>query len=94
MSLSVKEAINKAFEYAKEFYDAKGTPNLKLEGVETLEEKDKEHWLITLGYDTSEFIYRESGYSLFPNVEKEKKREYKNFLINKENGELIWMKRG
>lgn len=74
MSLSVKKAINKAFEYAKEFYDAKGTPNLKLEGVETLEEKDKDHWLITLGYDTTEFIYHKSGYPLFLNTEKEKRK--------------------
>lgn len=87
MTISVKEAVTKAFKYAHEFYKLQEIPQLMLEEVEFDEEK--KNWLVTLGYKSSRTIQRQT---LPLTTEKESLREYKTFRINAENGEFVALK--
>lgn len=87
MTISVKEAVSKAFKYAHEFYKLQEIPQLMLEEVELDEEK--EIWLVTLGYKSTRTIQRQT---LPLTTEKESLREYKTFHINAQNGQFISLK--
>jgi len=93
MTISVKEAVTKAFEYAHDFYKPQEIPQLMLEEVELDEEK--KNWLVTLGYKSPRVIQRQtSGLAgvFQPTTEKESVREYKTFRIDGEDGQFISLK--
>lgn len=91
--LTIKEAVQKAREYADDLYDGEQIKNLLLE--EAVFDEEEKNWLITLGYDSSR-VKREvpSGLaSALTSMSKEETlREYKVFSINGESGNLISMK--
>jgi hypothetical protein len=87
MTISVKEAVSKAFEYAHDLYKPQEIPQLMLEEVELDEEK--KHWLVTLGYKS----YRTIQKQMLPlTTEKESVREYKIFRIDAQDGQFISLK--
>jgi len=92
MTISVKEAVTKAFEYAHDFYKPQEIPELMLEEVELDEEK--KNWLVTLGYKSPRVIQKQtSGLGAFPaTTEKESIREYKIFRIDALDGHFISLK--
>jgi len=91
MTISVKEAVTKAFEYAHDFYKPQEVPELMLEEVELFKDEEKKNWLVTLGYKSSRIIEKqESG--LLGIRERESLREYKTFIIDAEDGQFISLK--
>jgi len=91
MTIPVKEAVTKAFEYAHDFYKQQEIPQLMLEEVELDEEK--KNWLVTLGYKSPRTIQRQTSGGVFPlTTEKESIREYKIFRIDASDGRFISLK--
>lgn len=90
MSLDMKAAVKTAREQAAQLFAEESLPNLALEEIEFDEEK--QHWLVTLGYDSPNRVKRKTtGPSLFPTVEEETQRKYKIFRIDANDGHLIAM---
>lgn len=95
MMLTVKEAVQKAREYAKDFYDDERVKNLLLE--EAVLNEANGQWLITFGYDSSRVIREKPAVeglamAFTASVKEETLRDYKIFIINAENGEFCGMK--
>lgn len=90
MSLDMKAAVQTAREQAAQLFAEESLPNLALEEIEFDEEK--QHWLVTLGFDSPNRVKRKTtGSSLFPSIEEEIQREYKVFRLDSNDGHLISM---
>ncbi len=89
-SISVGNAVKIAKEQAGKLFEGETLKNLALEEVELDDAKNQ--WLVTLGYDSPHLLKRQTGPSLFPTTEEERKREYKVFRIDANDGRLISMK--
>ena len=93
MAIDVKEAVKLAFKYAEELLKAhQKTPNLRLE--EVIFDNEAKQWSITLGYDTADFIETKIENSFVPEkkIKKERKRDYKTFLFDANEGVFSGMK--
>jgi hypothetical protein len=97
--LTVKEAVQKAREYAQDMYEGERVNNLLLE--EAVLDDSQTQWQITFGYDSSrirrikETPLHESLAMFFrskTSVQEETLRDYKTFIINAENGAFGGMK--
>jgi hypothetical protein len=93
--LTVKEAVQKAREYAKEVYEGEHVKNLLLE--EAVLDDSQTQWWITIGYDSSRIVREKpviEGLAMAFNssVKEETLRDYKTFMIDAENGEFKGMK--
>lgn len=93
--LTVKEAVQKAREYAKEVYEGEPIKNLLLE--EAVLDSSQTQWLITFGYDSSRVVREKPAIeglaiALSSSVKEETLRDYKTFIINAENGAFGGMK--
>ncbi|WP_200343371.1 hypothetical protein [Rhodovibrio sodomensis] len=94
--MEVKEAIQKAFEYAKDYEQflapGKGLSALRLEEVD-YNDKDDE-WRITLGFDTGQVRKRASGAPLLPETITQTEREFRTFVLYGQTGEMKKLERG
>ena len=89
--IDVKTAVSKAFEYIRELMPEAELKDLRLEEVEFDEEK--EHWCVTLGFDTGKVVKRNSSPGgLFAETIQEPQRSYKELRIDQESGKFISMK--
>lgn len=86
-NISVGRAVKIAKEQAEMLFEGESLRNLALEEVELDEAKSQ--WLITLGFDSPHILRRKTGPNLFPTTEEERKREYKVFRINADDGALV-----
>lgn len=88
--VDVRSAITDARDYIKEFQSLLDNPleNLRLEEVELT--KDKQHGLITLGYDNPDRL-KNLPALLSPEFQQSS-REYKLFRINSDSGKVEAMK--
>jgi hypothetical protein len=77
--ISVREAVQSATAFARGVLDDTRSGNLRLEEVEIRENPSR--WLVTLSMP---------AINSFGNPSQQ--REYKAFLIDGENGEVLWMK--
>lgn len=90
MGIDIKNAVDAARDEAAELFANEPLVNLALEEIEFDEEK--QHWLVTLGYDSPNRVTRKTtGPSLFPTIEEEIPRKYKLFRIDANDGHLISM---
>ncbi|MGB5834674.1 MAG: hypothetical protein WBG92_22170 [Thiohalocapsa sp.] len=89
-NISVGRAVKIAKEQAEMLFEGETLRNLALEEVELDEPQNQ--WMVTLGYDSPHLLKRKSGPNLFPTTEEERKREYKIFRIDANDGRLISMK--
>lgn len=89
-NISVGRAVKIAKEQAAMLLEGETLQNLALEEVEL--DEDSNQWLVTLGYDSPHFLKRESGPNLFPTTEEERKRKYKVFRVDADEGGLVSMK--
>jgi hypothetical protein len=81
--IDVKQAVRRAFEFAKDFQDVMNAANLTLEEVELT--KDGQLWLVTLGYfDSAEIL---EGHL----TGSERQRRYKLLRIDANSGEVLGM---
>lgn len=78
MPIEPKDAVKKAYEYLSQVMtNPEKMSNVR---VEELEQDATENWHITLSYDiVGDFLF-------------ERKREYKDFLIDKDTGRVTSMK--
>ena len=86
MAIDVKQAVQRAFEHARELYKPQDLQDLRLEAVE-YDELHKE-WKITVGFDTGKTIKKKSGMNLFPETSYETQRAYKEFYIDEKTGAM------
>ena len=91
-TISVKEAVQNAFDYIRDLIPKNQLKNLMLEEVEFHQSRNE--WLITVGYDSFHDIEKIDPTSIFvgQRVIKERKRVYKIIRINASNGSVISMK--
>ena len=89
-STSVGNAVKIAKEQAEMLFEGENLKHLALEEVEL--DDTRNQWLVTLGYDSQHLLKRQTGPNLFPTTEEERKREYKVFRIDADDGHLISMK--
>lgn len=88
--VDMKSAVRAARQYALDLFESETLPNLALEEIE-FDESSKQ-WQVTLGFDSPHKIKRKTnGPSLFPTIEEEVQREYKQFNIDAEDGHLVSM---
>jgi len=87
--LSVREATAVAAESFDEFYQDEPFEDIRLEEVERVEEEGNPFWLITLGYvDKSGSTDRGAMNIVLPRSI----RSYKQFKIDADMGDVVWMK--
>ena len=79
--ISVKQAVEKAAEFAKGLLDDARAGELRLEEVEIIQPADGKRWLITLSMPQINAFG-------FPS----KEREYKTFKVDGETGDVLSMK--
>ena len=84
MAIGVKEAVQHAFQHAKQLYADTTIKNLLLEEVEFWEEDNE--WHVTLGFDAGRRTEKVTGTALLPDRTYEMVREYKIFYIDGEDG--------
>ena len=90
MSIDIKSAVQSARQHALGLFEPEALPNLALEEI-TFDELQNQ-WLVTLGFDSPHQIKRKTnGPSLFPTIEEEVQREYKQFHIDATDGHLVSM---
>lgn len=91
MALDAREAIERAFQYAKELYSEDVLKNPLLEEIEYHD--SGEEWHVTIGFDTGKQIKRVSGPSLMGETTYEPERTYKDFVIDAKTGTMKKMLR-
>lgn len=90
MSIDMKKAVHSARKHALELFESDELPNLALEEIEFDDAHNQ--WLVTLGFDSPHKIKRRTnGPSVFPTIEEEVQREYKQFHIDADDGQLVSM---
>lgn len=90
ISIDMKTAVRAARQFAVDLYESEPLPNLALEEIDFNESSHQ--WQVTLGFDSPHKIKRKTnGPSLFPTIEEESQREYKQFNIDAEDGHLVSM---
>lgn len=96
MSLQVKEAIRRAFDYAHEYEEflspQHGLKDLRLEEVDYNDASGV--WRVTLGFDTGKKRRRTSGAPMFPETTYEDEREFRTFVIANDTGDIQKIERG
>ena len=85
--IDVKTAVARAVEYISELLPKGTVRNLRLEEVERTD--DDEHWLVTLGYSAPK---DEGEEDLNPFLGSQSEREYKQFEIDAQTGEVSAMR--
>ncbi|MGD1867322.1 MAG: hypothetical protein ACFB0D_22460 [Phormidesmis sp.] len=89
--VDVKSAITAARIGFRDFLEVEQPlENVRLEEVELSE--DEKYWMITLGYDTFYRPYEVQNVMLSSADLQTRKREYKLFRVNAENGNVESMK--
>lgn len=90
MTIDMKSAVRSARPHALELFEPEALPNLALEEITFDDSQNR--WLVTLGFDSFHRIQRKTnGPNLFPTVEEEIQREYKQFQIDATDGHLVSM---
>jgi len=93
MAIEVKEAVQKAFDYAKSLleYEVFSRGNVALEEVE--KDSSSGNWLVTIGYDSPSQVRKETyQFHIKTGEEYRTERVYKIFCISAQDGSLISMK--
>lgn len=95
-TIDVRDAVQRAKEFASKIYEAEKISRLGLEAVERTE--DGKHWLVTLGFSRP-WDYpkgrgsKSSSYSpldeVLPRPEPQPEREYKVFRVDASSGEVL-----
>lgn len=90
ITIDMKTAVRAARQFALELFESETLPNLALEEIEF--DKSSHRWQVTVGFDSPHKIKRKTnGPSLFPTIEEDIQREYKQFNIDAEDGHLVSM---
>ena len=87
-SIDVKEAVQRAKEFAAKIFEPEKITRLGLEAVERSE--DRKYWLVTLGF-SRQWSYPAARKSsplddVLPRPESEPRREYKVFRVDASSG--------
>jgi len=90
ITIDMKTAVRAARQFTLDLFESETLPNLALEEIEF--DESSHQWQVTLGFDSPHKIKRKTnGPSLFPTIEEEIQREYKQFNIDAEDGHLVSM---
>lgn len=89
MSLSAKQAVEKAFELFDEFVSSTGQGQLNHKLLEELK-RDGNNWRVVVGFDMGR-KKTSNAFSVGLGGETSPIREYRTFIIDAESGELVEM---
>jgi hypothetical protein len=85
--IDIKEAVQRAKDFAGTLFDPENIEALGLEAVERSD--DRRFWQVTLGFTRPNLQRRGRGGSLIVRHESQIGREYKVFRVNARSGEVV-----